>query len=498
MLRRGFESAGPHARMIDTGLEQGTIDSMRRQAALRVRARHALTRSYAGPTMAGIIAGALAPKGLVTVLVAVTFFLSAALAARLGRHSFVLPLMRHLRIVIGPLTGTVALVTLDYAFELNAWSAPEFGAMLLGGTAAGVAGYVAMRYVVGTGAVAKRIAVIGTAETTATIQREIGQAGIAAIEVVGRIGNPVTATPTDATTTIDDLGTVDELGDLVVRHHIDLLVLTRNAPRLQVFDEVTESCLELPVRLIDLTSFCERTFGHVPISEMNASWFQYLMHPSFRRRAELTKRAIDLVIATVAGLAFLPILAVVALLIRRDGGPVFFLQTRIGEGGRPFRIYKLRTMANAPNRQADWTTKDDPRITKIGHFLRKSHLDEFPQVLNVLKGDMTIVGPRPEQPSYVNRLERNVPFYSRRHLIKPGITGWAQIRCGYSGSVQGSAWKMCHDLYYVKHRSIGLDLLIIGETVRTLFADKQFAQEPEELSAFALAAPPTPDAALAR
>jgi exopolysaccharide biosynthesis polyprenyl glycosylphosphotransferase len=505
MLRRGF-AAGPHARRDDertrvragvradddVSARLGTFAAVRRNAARRTLLRHFLTRAYGGPVAAGITAAVIARseagRPAAAALATVVFVAAAALAARLGRHSFVLPLMRHLRVAAGPMAGTIVLALGDAGAGTNFWGDAQLAIIFFAGLAGGTIGHRALPAVRRSGMVAKRIAVIGTSATTATIGRELDQAGIASIEVAGRIGSAAD---------VEQLGTLDDLGRLVVEHEIDLLVLTRTASRLQVFEEMTRSCLDLPVRMIDLTSFCERTFGHVPVSEMNAAWFQYLMHPSFRRRAAIGKRAIDIAIATVAGIAFMPVLLVAAPLIRRDGGTVFFKQIRVGEGGRLFTIHKLRTMAVAPaSLSSEWTTKNDPRVTRIGRFLRRSHLDELPQVLNVLKGEMSIVGPRPEQPAYVSRLERTVPFYSRRHLIKPGITGWAQIRCGYSGSVQGSAWKMCHDLYYVKHRSLGLDLLIIGETFRSLFADKQFAQEPEELSAFAVTTPSSADAAL--
>jgi lipopolysaccharide/colanic/teichoic acid biosynthesis glycosyltransferase len=131
---------------------------------------------------------------------------------------------------------------------------------------------------------------------------------------------------------------------------------------------------------------------------------------------------------------------------------------------------------------AQWAGLDDPRVTGVGRLLRRTHLDELPQLVNVLRGEMTIVGPRPEQPEFVERLESWMPFYTRRHLLKPGITGWAQVRCGYAGSDVGSAWKLCHDLYYLKHRSLAFDLVILGETVRTLVADRQYAVEPGNVS----------------
>jgi lipopolysaccharide/colanic/teichoic acid biosynthesis glycosyltransferase len=133
-----------------------------------------------------------------------------------------------------------------------------------------------------------------------------------------------------------------------------------------------------------------------------------------------------------------------------------------------------------------WAEPDDPRITRVGAFLRHTHLDELPQLINVLKGEMSLVGPRPEQPEFVDRLERMLPYYQRRHLMRPGITGWAQIRCGYAGSDVGSAWKLCHDLYYAKHRSAGVDFLILCETLATLVFQREPVMRPESV-AFVLA-----------
>jgi lipopolysaccharide/colanic/teichoic acid biosynthesis glycosyltransferase len=210
-------------------------------------------------------------------------------------------------------------------------------------------------------------------------------------------------------------------------------------------------------------------FGHVPVAEINAAWFQYIMHPRYSPITPHAKRALDLIVGIALGLFFLPILTVCALLIRRDGGPALFKQARIGEGGRPLAVYKLRTMVVDAGLDSQWASPGDPRITRIGATLRRLHLDELPQIINVLRGEMSIVGPRPEQPEFVERLEGLLPFYSRRHLIKPGITGWAQVRCGYAGSDVGSAWKLCHDLYYLKYRSTAFDLSILAETLGAIF-----------------------------
>jgi lipopolysaccharide/colanic/teichoic acid biosynthesis glycosyltransferase len=190
----------------------------------------------------------------------------------------------------------------------------------------------------------------------------------------------------------------------------------------------------------------------------------------------------DLAVAATLLTLLAPLLGVLILLVRRDGGPGVFQQVRIGERGRPFRLYKLRSMRVGADSTAQWAAVDDPRITRLGVFLRNTHLDEIPQLVNVLRGEMSLVGPRPEQPAFVDRLERRLPFYQRRHLMRPGITGWAQVRCGYAGSDVGSAWKLCHDLYYARHRSFGLDLLILCETLATLVFKRDPVLSPESFA----------------
>jgi exopolysaccharide biosynthesis polyprenyl glycosylphosphotransferase len=410
---------------------------------------------------------ALSGSRVSTGLIVAACFLVARLTSQpVRRHLVQLPLMRHLTAGLG---AVVALAVLEVTATATPAAAIALLAAVLVGTALIDAPLRRVR------ASDRRIAIVGPDPTALALRRELRESGTRGFEVVGRIS----IGPADPPGHVASLGTLAEMRAIVVAHDIDLLVLAHDIPRLPVFDRLASSCLELPVALVDLDHFCERVFGRVPVAAINPSWFQYLMHPSFRRAPSPGKRAIDVVVAAAAGLVFLPAVMVAALLIRRDGGPAFFRQTRIGEGGRAFEILKLRTMtvARGPMR---WTAPDDPRVTRIGRVLRRTHLDEVPQVLNVLRGEMSLVGPRPEQPEYVAELEQSIPFYSRRHLIKPGVTGWAQVRCGYAGSVEGSAWKMCHDLYYLKHRGVALDLLILGETLRTLLADRQFPGAPPQ------------------
>jgi exopolysaccharide biosynthesis polyprenyl glycosylphosphotransferase len=174
---------------------------------------------------------------------------------------------------------------------------------------------------------------------------------------------------------------------------------------------------------------------------------------------------------SLAGLVLcLPILPFLIIAVRLSSpGPIFFRQVRVGLRGKPFEVIKFRTMCHdAEKNGAQWAKKNDSRVTRVGRLMRKTRLDEIPQLWNVLKGDMGFVGPRPERPEFVDWLSSEIPFYELRHIIRPGLTGWAQVRYGYGATLEETKHKLEYDLYYVKHMSVGLDLLVIFETVKTI------------------------------
>jgi exopolysaccharide biosynthesis polyprenyl glycosylphosphotransferase len=303
-----------------------------------------------------------------------------------------------------------------------------------------------------------RVAFIGTREAAVRLAADLDRARVSSYRLVGRVD----AHDDDgAVPVISDLG---GLREAILRERIDLLVVGSGVGRLPVFDALV-GCLDLDVKYTELSAFYEDVFGNVPTAEINAAWFAHLVVAGARHQSPAAKRAVDVYLALVLGVLALPVIACAALLIRLGGGPVLFAQQRIGEGGRPFRLYKLRTMRVDPGDEAIWALERDPRTTRIGQLLRRTHIDELPQLWNILRGEMSLVGPRPEQLGFVVRLEATLPFYQRRHLIRPGLTGWAQVRCGYAGSDDGAAWKLCNDLYYIKYRSLGLDLLVLMETI---------------------------------
>jgi sugar transferase (PEP-CTERM system associated) len=224
------------------------------------------------------------------------------------------------------------------------------------------------------------------------------------------------------------------------------------------------------VRVETADTLFERLYGKIKLDGLRPSSFLYSEGFRVRRSQQLMRQVLSMIVAAVGLLLFVPFFPIVMLAIRLSSpGPIFFKQTRVGAAGRPFQIVKFRTMrTDAEAAGAKWATKDDPRVTSIGRFMRKSRIDEVPQLWNILKGDMAFVGPRPERPEFVPMLAENLPFYYLRHLVRPGLTGWAQIRYGYGANLAQAREKLEYDLYYVKHMTLGLDLLIMFETIKTI------------------------------
>jgi sugar transferase (PEP-CTERM system associated) len=225
------------------------------------------------------------------------------------------------------------------------------------------------------------------------------------------------------------------------------------------------------VHVNDFSSFLERETGRVDLDTLNPSWLIFSDgFSSGRMVSSAAKRLFDIVAsAVVLGLTF-PVVALFAVLVKLDSrGPAFFRQRRVGLYGEPFELIKLRSMrSDAEKDGAKWAEKDDPRITRIGRFIRKVRIDELPQAWSVLTGRMSFVGPRPEVPAFVDDLEEKLPFYAERHMVKPGITGWAQINYPYGASVEDARAKLEYDLYYAKNYTPFLDLLILLQTLRVV------------------------------
>jgi sugar transferase (PEP-CTERM system associated) len=231
------------------------------------------------------------------------------------------------------------------------------------------------------------------------------------------------------------------------------------------------SCRLRGVKVLDVHAFFERVTGEVPVESLKASWLIY--GEGFRQGwlRNFIKRSFDVVASLLLLVVGLPIMLATAIAIRLESrGPVLFRQTRVGLGGDTFEVLKFRSMCTDAEHDGKprWASADDPRITRVGRFIRRARIDELPQVFNVLKGEMSFVGPRPERPFFVDQLTQQIPFYGARHTVKPGITGWAQVRYTYGGSVEDAKRKLQFDLYYVKNHTLFLDLFILLETIRVV------------------------------
>jgi sugar transferase (PEP-CTERM system associated) len=225
------------------------------------------------------------------------------------------------------------------------------------------------------------------------------------------------------------------------------------------------------IQIMDAPSFFEIAQGKLMLESITPSWF--IFSDGFNRTTifSIYKRAVDIILSCIGLLITLPFFPLIALLIKLDSpGPVFFSQERVGNREKRFALYKFRTMGQDAEKGsgAVWAEKHDPRVTKLGRFFRGSRIDEIPQLINVLKGDMSFIGPRPERPEFVEKLKLVIPYYSKRHFIKPGLTGWAQVRYPYGSSVEDAFEKLRYDLFYIKNIGPFLDTLRFFETIKVV------------------------------
>ncbi len=272
------------------------------------------------------------------------------------------------------------------------------------------------------------------------------------------------------------LGDCNALRSLVRQHRIDEIVVGVRDRRNGHFpmSKLLECKLE-GTSIVDLPTFFERETGYVQLNSLSASWMVFSEGFSKTGFQRLLKRAFDISVSGAMLVATLPIMLIGALAIWLETGrPILYRQKRVGESGQVFEIFKFRSMRVDAEKDgvARWAKKNDDRITRVGKFVRLTRVDELPQLINVMRGDMSFVGPRPERPPFVHELSRKVPFYASRHSVKPGITGWAQVRYPYGASVDDAVQKLQFDLYYVKNNSLFLDLVILLQTAQVVLFGK--------------------------
>jgi sugar transferase (PEP-CTERM system associated) len=268
------------------------------------------------------------------------------------------------------------------------------------------------------------------------------------------------------------LGDCTVLRALVEQHRVDEIVVGVRDRRNGYFptSRLLECKLE-GVSIVDLPTFFERETGYVQLNSLSASWMIFSEGFSKTGLQKVLKRVFDISVSVTMLITTLPVMLVAVLAIWQETGrPILYRQKRVGESGRIFEILKFRSMRVEAEHDGvpRWAKKNDDRVTRVGRFLRTTRIDELPQLINVLRGDMSFVGPRPERPPFVSELSRKVPFYASRHSVKPGITGWAQIRYPYGASVDDAVQKLQFDLYYVKNHSLFLDLVILLQTTQVV------------------------------
>ncbi len=321
-------------------------------------------------------------------------------------------------------------------------------------------------------ALMRRVLLVGGGRAGQAIARVIKKWSRPTIYLVGIIDDD----PRKLGTLIEGfkvVGGSDQLHEIIDRECVtDLIVSISGKMQGSMFQALLEA-QEAGLEVIRMQKFYEEVMGRTPIQYLEADWIlrSFVDHLTVSSFYDLAKRLIDITVALVGALILLATFPFIGLAIVLDSGfPILYAQDRLGKGGQPYRIIKFRTMyQNAESNGPQFTREHDSRITRVGKFLRKSHMDEFPQFINVLRGEMSMVGPRSERPELVKELQKQVPFYRARLLVKPGITGWAQVNFGYADSVEDTAIKIEYDLYYITHRSIVLDLSIMMRTFGTIF-----------------------------
>lgn len=349
----------------------------------------------------------------------------------------------------GAAMGAVALVALVLPADLVPAGA------LLGGAMGALAGSLAVR--TGIKAVVgapSRVLIVGNGEKARAVAKAMDDGGEDCFSLAAMFD------PTShATRSIETVA--NEL-------RADYVVTACDDARGGVPADALLRCRLAGIKVYDASAFCERILRRMPVAHLRASYLAFSDELAVGLGRSFAKRAFDITVSAALLLLASPVLLIVAALIKLDSkGPLFYRQERVGLGGKSYFLWKFRSMrTDAEKDGAVWAKANDDRVTRIGKFIRKTRIDEIPQVLNVLLGDMSFVGPRPERPIFVEQLKKQIPFYELREAVKPGITGWAQIRYPYGASVEDARNKLEFDLYYVKNGSLFLDLAIIFHTVR--------------------------------
>lgn len=319
--------------------------------------------------------------------------------------------------------------------------------------------------------IGEKILVVGTGKSAIDTAEAVWERRDAGYRIVGFVTENG-ATPHTKIGESEIVGTVDELDSLIKTEKVDRIVI---AVRERRGTFPTETLLKMSlagdVNIEECTSFFERVTGKVHIDMLRPSWLIFAGRRRDTRLKIVIREVAHRGLALAGLIVSFPIAVFTAIVIKLESkGPIFYRQERVGKNGRIFKVIKFRSMRTDAEKDGKpvWATADDNRVTRIGGIIRKIRVDEIPQFWNIIKGEMSFVGPRPERPHFVEQLAEEIPFYEHRHLTAPGLTGWAQIKYPYGASVEDARQKLQYDLYYIKNQSLALDLVIIFETVKTV------------------------------
>jgi len=334
-----------------------------------------------------------------------------------------------------------------------------------------VAWRVGAHWLLGHPNVGERILIVGSGESAVEVAREVLERRDAGYRIVGFVDNrPELVGQSLVNPRV--IGLTTELGGIVRREGINRVVVAMGERRGQFpVQQLLDLSLSGDVAIEECASFYERLTGRVSLDMLRPSWLIFSGRGRQGRVSGALRTAVHRGVAFVGGVLSLPIALLTAILIKLDSpGPVLYSQERVGKNGRAFRVYKFRSMRTDAERDGPvWASREgDARVTRVGRVIRKIRVDEIPQFWNILRGEMNFVGPRPERPHFVRQLAEEIPFYEQRHLIPPGLTGWAQIKYPYGASIEDARQKLQYDLYYIKNQSLVLDAVILFETVKTI------------------------------
>ncbi len=305
----------------------------------------------------------------------------------------------------------------------------------------------------------------------------VGPPDLAAELIAELAGGPERPATVVASLSADEASAVDEhvrpLVETVVENQASVLVLSADAQADERVVDQAAALHESGVRVRTQSLFYEEYLGKLPVADLGRVSLFFDIGEVHRERFGRFKRLVDVGAGLVGGIGLVLSIPFVTLgNLFGNRGPLFYSQPRVGRAGSVFTILKFRTMRDDANVPTDWTSEDDPRITSFGRLLRVSHLDELPQMWNILRGDLSLVGPRPEQPRYVEELVEKLPFYDLRHIVRPGLTGWAQVKYGYAGDERDALEKLQYDFHYLRRQSLSFDLRIVGRTVRSVLGNE--------------------------